>query len=301
MRTIKGLKLIREFDPWRSKLCTCPQKFTLNPYTGCAHGCLYCYARSYIKDFTKVRLKEGLMRKVLSDLSKLPRGALISMSESSDPYTPPEHRLGMTRKVIHAILLRGFRLLIVTKSDLVVRDSDLLSKGGAAVSITITTLNDELAKKLEPGAPPPSKRIEAVEALSSKDVPVTVRVDPIIPFINDDQPSLAALVKEVANAGATQITTSTYKARWDSLARLAKAFPNLKKKLYTIYVQRGVKIGGYFYLPPEVRLRYLIAVREAALREGLSFATCREGFPHLHTPGIYCDGSTYAFTTDLLQ
>ncbi|MCD6323651.1 MAG: radical SAM protein [Desulfurococcales archaeon] len=257
---IRGLKIIREFDPWRSKLCTCPHKFTLNPYTGCAHGCLYCYARSYIKDFTRVRLKDKLLQRVLSDLNRIPKGALISMSESSDPYTPPEHRIGVTRKVIQAILSKGFRLLIVTKSDLVVRDEDLLSSGNAAVSITITTINDELARRLEPGAPPPSRRIDAVKKLTSAGVPVTVRIDPIIPFLNDSSEDLSELVEEVANAGALQVTTSTYKARWDSLRRLSTAFPAIKDKLYDAYVERGVRVGGYFYLPPEVRLRYLLIV-----------------------------------------
>ncbi len=297
MVRIRGLRVIREFDPWRSRLCTCPHKFTLNPYTGCAHGCIYCYARSYIKDFSRPRPKKNLLVNVLHDLDRLPKGALISMSESSDPYTPPEETLGLTRKVIKAILARGFRLLLVTKSDLVTRDTDLLKDGGVAVSITITTLKDELAKKIEPGAPPPSQRVKAVERLSRSSIPVTVRIDPIIPRVNDGLDDLRELIDAVADAGVKQVTTSTYKARWDSLARLSKVFPHLKDWFYSTYISKGEKVGGYFYLPREIRLRYMLTVMKLALDKGLAFATCREGLSFLNTPGIYCDGSTYTITS----
>ena len=292
---IRGLSVIREFDPWSSPLCTCPHKFTLNPYTGCGHKCLYCYARSYIPSFDRPRPKKDLLQRMGKDLRKIPAGMLISLSESSDPYTPPEKVLELTRKAIRIILDAGMRLLILTKSDLVRRDIDLLRNAAAAVSITITTLNDNLARRIEPGAPPPSRRIRAVEELSDAGIPVTVRIDPIIPWVNDPSEDIKNLVRRVAEAGAAQVTTSTYKARWDSLKRLTQEFPELRKSLYEAYVTKGVKLGGYFYLPKEVRLRYLMLVREEVLARGMAFATCREGFPQLHTPGIYCDGSTYAY------
>ena len=298
---IKGLSVIREFDPWNSPLCTCPHKFTLNPYTGCAHGCLYCYARSYIKDFDHPRPKKDLISRLIKDLRKLPEGLLISMSESSDPYTPPEKVLGITREAIKQVLNRGMRLLIVTKSDLVTRDADLLKDAPASVSITITTLSDSLAKKIEPGAPPPTRRLQAIKELSQEGIPVTVRVDPIIPELNDSSEELIELIDVVAEAGAQQITTSTYKARWDSLKRLGNAFPELRKKLYRMYVNEGIKVGGYFYLQAKRRLNYIMMVREEAMKEGLAFATCREGFPQLHTPGIYCDGSTYSYLRKTLH
>jgi len=292
---IKGLSVIREFDPWNSPLCTCPHKFTLNPYTGCAHGCLYCYARSYIKDFDHPRPKKNLISRLIKDLRKLPEGLLISMSESSDPYTPPEKVLGISREAIKQILNHGMRLLIVTKSDLVMRDADLLRDAPASVSITITTLSDSLAKEIEPGAPPPTRRLQAIKELSREGIPVTVRVDPIIPGVNDSRKEIIELIDAVAEAGAKQITTSTYKARWDSLKRLSNVFPELRKKLYRIYVDEGIRMGGYFYLQRGLRLNYIMTVREEAMKEGLAFATCREGFQNLHTPGIYCDGSTYTY------
>ncbi len=292
---IRGLRVIREFDPWGSRLCTCPHKFTLNPYTGCGHGCIYCYARPYIRNFNRPRPKESLIVRVLKDLDRLPKGALISMSESSDPYTPPEAVYGLTRRVLKVILERGFRVLIVTKSDLVTRDKDLLNKHPTAVSITITTPRDEIARIIEPGAPAPSRRLTAVKELSDAGIPVTVRIDPIIPGVNDSPEELEELAERVAGAGAVQITSSTFKARWDSLKNLGKAFPNLRSRLYDMYVNKGERIRGYFYLPPEIRLKYMAFMKKVAEKHGLAFATCREGFYWLSTPGIYCDGSAYAY------
>ncbi len=297
MVRVRGLKVIREFDPWGSPLCTCPHKFTLNPYTGCGHHCIYCYARSYIPGFDRPRPKKDLLRRVRHDAAVLPKGSLISVAESSDPYTPPEKVLGLTREVLKILVGAGHRVLVVTKSELVVRDADIL-KGRAAVAITITTLEDDVAAKIEPGAPPPSRRIRAVEELSRRGVPVSVRIDPIIPYINDDQPMLERLVREVAEAGALQVITSTYKARWDSLARFRRALPDVGERLVRLYRGIGEKVGGYLYLPREVRVRMLMPVWREALRQGLAFSTCREGLPTLNTPGIYCDGSTWAYLAD---
>ncbi len=297
MVRVRGLRVIREFDPWGSPLCTCPHKFTLNPYTGCGHHCLYCYARSYIPGFDRPRPKKDLLRRVRHDVAVLPKGSLISVAESSDPYTPPERVLGLTREVLKILVGAGHRVLVVTKSDLVTRDADIL-RGRAAVSITITTLDDEVAAKIEPGAPPPSRRIRAVEELSRRGVPVSVRIDPIIPYINDDPIMLERLVKEVAEAGALQVITSTYKARWDSLARFRRALPDTGEALARLYRGIGEKVGGYLYLPREVRVRMLMPVWRAALRHGLAFSTCREGLPILNTPGVYCDGSTWAYLAD---
>ncbi len=291
----KGLRVIRLFDPWSSPYCTCPLKFTLNPYTGCGHRCLYCYARSYVRDFGKPRPKRNLLQDVLHDLVRVPRHSLVELSASSDPYTPPEARLGLTRAVLKAIASRGFKILVVTKSDLITRDIDILSSSNSSVAITITTLDPSLAKRLEPGAPPPSARLKAIRELKEAGVPVTLRLDPIIPYINDSTRSIEEVIAEAVEAGALQVTTSTYKARPDSLRRLCKAFPEDCSRLRRLYLGYGVRLHGYRYLPSRMRLNYILRVRDVAYRYGLAFASCREGFKHLNTPGIYCDGSTYAY------
>jgi DNA repair photolyase len=296
------LRVIKPFDPWRSPLCTCPMKWVLHPYTGCAHLCLYCYAANYIPRHNIVRPKNELIYNVLHDVKLLPKGALVEMSTSSDPYTPPEDRLQLTRRVLQILLESGLRVLITTKSSLVVRDLDILSRfgGRVAVAITITTVNDELARVLEPGAPPPSERLKAVEILSRNGIPVTVRVDPIIPLVNDDPSNIEKLVKAVAKAGAVQITSSTYKAKPIDFKKMYELVKRLHgergaEEFRYLYFEdpNSEKVQGYRYLRQAQRFEYMKTIKELAENEGLAFATCREGFAYLHTPGIACDGSSY--------
>ncbi len=282
-------QVIRPFDPWRGRLCTCPPKFSFDPYTGCEHGCLYCYASSYIRRFYECRPKRDLVKIVRRDLGKLPRNALISMSNSSDPYTPMESHMMLTRRCLQEFLSRpDLRLLVITKSDLVARDADLLGGIRSAVTITITTLDHDLARRLEPNAPPPSRRLDALEKLSRAGIPVGVRLDPIIPFLNDGD--IEQLLKEVKNAGAIHVTSSTFKPRLDGWRRMEQAFPEACRKLKPLYFEQGERIGRSYYLPRALRFRLIKRVYEECRRLGLSFACCREGFPELNTAGS-CDGS----------
>jgi DNA repair photolyase len=286
---------MRLFDPWNSPLCTCPLKFTLNPYTGCAHGCIYCYARSYIRNFNNPRPKKKLILNLLHDLDFIPKGSIISMSESSDPYTPPEAKYGITRKVLETLNGKKFRILIVTKSDLVLRDADILKNNSSSVALTITTYRSEIASKIEPGAPTPSRRLNAIKRLSNEGIPVVARIDPIIPYINDDPNELKNLVQLLSKLGVKQIISSTYKARRDSLKRLISVYPHLKEKLVNLYIRNGSWRNGYYYLPIHIRLKYMILMKKLTENLGLAFATCREGLTFLHTPGMYCDGSSFLF------
>ena len=289
------MSVVTPFDPWRSPLCTCPTKYVVHPYTGCGHRCLYCYATSYIRDHSRPRPKEDLLYRLTRDLRRVPQGAVIEMSTSSDPYTPPEDSLGLTRSAIREVLSRGYTLLVTTKSTLVVRDLDILTRylGRVAVAITVTTLDSRVTSVLEPGAPPPDERLRAVRALSRAGVPVAVRVDPVVPYINDDPSGIERLVKAIAEAGALQVTSSTYKARYDDLARIARSFPDVWEKIAELY-RSGERVRGYTYLKRDLRLNYMKTVKEVAEYFGLAFQTCREGFPELGTPGYSCDGSSLA-------
>ena len=280
--------VIRPFDPWKGKLCTCPPKFSFDPYTGCEHGCIYCYASSYIRDFYRCRPKKDLIKRIRHDLDRLPKNALISMSNSSDPYTPMESELKLTRSCLNEFLNRDLRLLVITKSDLVTRDLDLLLKLRTAVTITITTLNGDITRKLEPNAPSPSRRLNAVSKLSSEGVPTGVRVDPIIPFINDD--GLEDLLREIRDAGARHVTASTLKPRWDGWKRLKEVFPEACFKLEPLYFKEGERIGRSYYLPASLRFKLMKRIANECRKLGLTFASCREGFVELTTAGT-CDGS----------
>ena len=212
------------------------------------------------------------------------------MSTSSDPYPPIEKELQLTRKTISLLLVEKRPLLITTKSDIVARDVDILAGNPVSVMLTITTIDDSLAKILEPGAPPPSARLRAIRVLVENGIPVGVRIDPITPFINDE--NAIDVVEEVASMGVRFIVTSTYKAKPDNFKRLTDAFPDLEAKLRKLYYGEGVLIGGYRYLSYKRRRQLLLPIVKKAKSLGLEYATCREGFSDkLFFNAKSCDGS----------
>jgi len=283
------MSVVAPFDPWRGKLCTCPPKYSFSPYTGCSHKCLYCYATSYIKAQESVP-KKDLLHRLLRDLNKANRDLTISMANSSDPYPPIEASLGLTRRCLEVLLPRGFKVMVITKSNIVARDVDLISRGNCTVSFTITTLDEQLASRMEPSAPRPRERVRALELLSKEGVPCIVRIDPIVPSLNDDERALRRLVEEVVRAGVKHVSSSTYKARPDNLARMIKAFPERARHWHELYYEEGLRVGPSRYLREELRLSLMKMVREIADEYGVTFSTCREGFAHLTTSAT-CDGT----------
>ncbi|HBC07964.1 MAG TPA: radical SAM protein, partial [Rhodospirillaceae bacterium] len=188
---------------------------SLNPYRGCEHGCVYCFARpshAYLGlspglDFeTKLFAKHDaaeLLRRELAARSY--RCQTLQLGANTDPYQPIERRFGITRGVLEVLAACNHPVSITTKSDLVLRDLDILApmaaKGLASVAVSVTTLDRRLARRLEPRAPTAAKRLRAVEGLSRAGVPVTVLAAPMIPALNDME--LDAIIAAGARAGAT--------------------------------------------------------------------------------------------------
>lgn len=276
---------IQPFDPWKSPLCTCPPKYSLNPYTGCGHRCLYCYATSFIKNFYKPRPKKDFLKIVEKELKKLPENSLISLSNSSDPYQPLESIYKYTRKFLELLTEKNYRILIITKSDLVLRDLDLLKNLRCAVSITITSKN--LSSKLEPGAPSYERRINAIKSLYKANIPVSVRLDPVIPGLNEKE--ILEILDEVAPF-IKHITASTYKAKPDSLKRLTDAFPEKRVFWEELYLKDGKRLGNAIYLKDKIRYELINPLYKKAKEYKISFATCREALKMFENPQK-CDGS----------
>jgi DNA repair photolyase len=277
--------LISRFDPWRSGLCTCPPKLTFNPYTGCDHQCVYCYASSYIPSFSDCRPKKDLLAALKREATKL-NGETISIANSSDPYPRAEVSTGLTRRCLEILAESNCKIQIITKSNLVVRDDDLLSKIPSTVAFTVTTDDDDIAKLIEPHAPLPSQRLRAAQDLIKKGIPVSVRIDPIIPLVNDQ---LQKLIADLASIGVKHLTCSTYKAKPDNWMRLAQAMPKVAEKLKPLYFQQGEKIDGNTLLPKELRFRLLKSIHDLAVTNNMKFGVCREGLAELNTAP--CDGS----------
>ena len=160
--------ILSPFDPWKSRLCTCPSKLSLNPYTGCPHGCLYCYARSYIPHFSCCRPKADLLRRLAREASRIQPGRLVAMSNSSDPYPPLEEKLRLSRSCLKILKARGLEVQVVTKSGLVAQDADLLAGMISCVAMTLTTLDDSVSRVLESGAALPGQSLPERQARSAR-------------------------------------------------------------------------------------------------------------------------------------
>ena len=161
-----------------------------------------------------------------------------------------------------------------------------MGKVPSSVALTITTLDAEVASVLEPRAPTPAERLRAAEDLIGKGIPVSVRIDPIIPLVNDKQEKL---VDTLANIGVKHVTASTYKIKPDNWRRFTAALPAVAEKLAPLYFKQGEKMGGNTLLPLDLRLKLLKNIRDLATSNGMRFGVCREGLAQLNTAP--CDGS----------
>jgi len=191
-----------------------PFELSVNPYRGCEHGCIYCYARpahAYLElspglDFeSRLFAKLNAAEVLRAELSR--RGytcSPISIGANTDCYQPIERRYAITRKLIELLSDCGHPLTIVTKSALIERDLDLLGPMGRAnlakVFVTVTTLDRVLARRLEPRAPAPQRRLDTIRALTAAGVPVGVMIAPVIPALNDK--SIEESLEAAAQAGA---------------------------------------------------------------------------------------------------
>lgn len=192
-----------------------PFRWTINPYRGCEFGCKYCYAR-YTHEFMEIAVEEfedkiyakaSAAYTLRKELARVPLKDHIALGTATDPYQPAERRFGRTRSILEVFAReRGRHLGITTKSDLVARDIDLLRQIAQAnvlsINITITTLDEKMARLLEPRAPRPELRLGALGKLSKAGLLVGVFPNPVMPLITDSEEQLDALAKAARDRGA---------------------------------------------------------------------------------------------------
>jgi DNA repair photolyase len=217
-----------------------PFDWTLNPYRGCEHGCIYCYARPYHEylgfssgmDFeTRLVAKPDAPELLVSELSSPSwRPVPVVMSAITDIYQPIEHRMRIARRCLEVLAECGQPVSTMTKSSLVLRDVDLWSKlasmNAGRVTVTLVTLDADLAQTLEPRATSPAGRLRAIRELTAAGIPVTVNVAPVIPGLTDAE--LPGILEAAASAGARR-------AAW-VLLRL----PYQLKDLFLEWLERNV-------------------------------------------------------------
>ena len=183
---------------------------TMNIYRGCCHGCLYCDSRSACyqnPDFDTVKAKADALRILRDDLARKVRPAFIATGAMSDPYNPFEASLQLTRHALELIDAYQCGAAIATKSDLIVRDGDILDSiarhSPVICKLTITTTDDALAARLEPGAPSPSRRLAALRELADRGLFAGVLLMPVLPFLEDTEENVLEVVERAAEAGAS--------------------------------------------------------------------------------------------------
>jgi DNA repair photolyase len=245
--------------PVRSILNRCVSKrempftWTVNPYRGCEFACKYCYAR-YTHEFMEMRdgvdfeqkiyVKQHAADLLRQELRRVKPGEEIAIGTATDPYQPAERRYEVTRAILEEFARHeGLELGIVTKSNLVLRDIELLQqiarKNDISVHVTITTLNVDLARILEPRAPRPDLRLEAVRRLNQAGINAGVSCSPLIPEITDSPRDLEAVVRATAEAGGKHIFANPLFLKPCSAAVfmpfLEQEFPQLAENYRTRY------------------------------------------------------------------
>ena len=254
--------------PVRSLLNRCtsarvPFVWTINPYRGCEFACKYCYAR-YTHEFMEMRdgadfeqkiyVKQHAADLLRQELRQVKPGEDIAIGTATDPYQPAERRYEITRAILQELgRHQGLELSLITKSNLILRDLDLLRQiavgNRLSVHVTITTLNVELARLLEPRAPRPDLRLEAVRQLSQSGLRVGVSCSPVLPGITDSPKDLDALVYAVAEAGARHIFANPLFLKPCSAAVflpfLEKEFPELRERYGEHYGKRAFLPKAY--------------------------------------------------------
>jgi len=240
-----------------------PFSWAINPYRGCEFACKYCYAR-YTHEFMELRDGVDFERKIFvkqqaaellrRDLKKVKRGEQIAIGTATDPYQPAERRFEVTRAILEELAQHaGLEIGIVTKSNLVTRDAEILrrlaEKNTLFVNVTVTTVDVELARKLEPRAPRPDLRLEAVRQLNLAGVDAGVICAPVLPEISDHPRDLEALVKAARDVGAKYIYANPLFLKPCSAAVflpfIAEHFPALVEVYRTRYADRAFLPKGY--------------------------------------------------------
>ncbi|HSY65713.1 MAG TPA: radical SAM protein [Terriglobales bacterium] len=254
--------------PVRSLLNRCtgsrmPFTWTINPYRGCEFACKYCYAR-YTHEFMELRdgvdfeqkifVKQHAADLLRQELHHVKPGEDIAIGTATDPYQPAERRFEVTRAILEELVrYRGLEIGIVTKSNLVLRDVEVLQQVAKSnrlfVNITITTLNVDLARILEPRAPRPDLRLDAIQELNQAGIAAGVICAPVLPGITDSPRDLEALVRATAQAGGKHIYANPLFLKPSSSAVfmpfLEKEFPELVESYQQRYKDRAFLPGSY--------------------------------------------------------
>lgn len=261
----------------------------MNLYRGCQHGCIYCDSRSscYQMDhlFVDIEVKENAIELLEAALKSKRRSCMIGTGSMTDPYIPLEEDLGLTRRSLELIEKYGFGATVLTKSDRVLRDLDVLqrinNRTKAVVQMTLTTCNEGLCRLIEPNVSTTARRVAALKEFQRAGVPTVVWLCPILPFLNDTPENIRGIVDRCADAGVKGIIqfgmglTLREGSREYFYSQLDKKFPGLKERYIHTY--------GGAYNVPSPREQELLALFHAQCERYGIWHDNDQIFHYLHT------------------
>ncbi len=267
--------------------------YGMNLYRGCQHHCIYCDSRSLcygIEDFDgEVLIKTNAIDLLRDELSRKRKKGIIGTGSMHDAYMPIEEKVKLTKRALEAIADYGFGVHVVTKSDLVLRDVPILKKISryhtAAVSLTITTIDDELSEIVEPGAPPSSARFRALKELSDAGIETRIALMPSLPFIEDTEENVFAIAEEANRCGVQAIVpwfgmSMRDRQRAYFYERLDELFPGLKN--------RYIETFGENYNCPSPRADTLSRRFHALCKQhGIATSVKPSLAPRVEQPGLF--------------
>ena len=253
--------------------------YGMNLYRGCTHGCIYCDSRSkcyqFTHDFEDIEVKQNAPELLEAALKSKRKKGMIGTGSMSDPYMHCEEQLRLTRKCLEVILRQGFGVAVQTKSDRILQDIDLLEKinreAKCVAQITLTTYDDELCRIIEPNVCNTKRRIEVLEKLQERGIPTVVWLTPILPFINDTEENVKAILEECIRVGVKGIIcfdmglTLREGDREYYYAALDKHFPGLKQQ----YIQR---YGNAYELPSPKSRELMSLFRNTCKAHGIMYS-----------------------------
>lgn len=261
----------------------------INLYRGCLHGCIYCDSRSLCYQmahaFEDIEVKENALELLEQALKQKRKRCMIGTGAMTDPYLPIEEKLRMTRGALELIDKYGFGATVLTKSTLVLRDLDLLARINrhtkAVVQMTLTTLDDELCRLIEPKVSVTSQRLQALKSFRDAGVPTVVWLCPILPFLNDTPENIALILANCADAGVKGVLcfnmglTLREGNREYFYAQLDRLFPGLK--------ERYIRTYGNQYVINSPRNEELMRLFHETCEKAGMLHHVEEIFPYLHT------------------
>ena len=262
--------------------------YGINIYRGCTHGCIYCDSRSRCYQFTHpfedIEIKQNAPNLLEKALKSKRKKCMIGTGAMSDPYMHCEENLRLTRKCLEIILENDFGVAIQTKSDRILRDIDLLAKinrsAKCVVQMTLTTYDDDLCRILEPNVCITKRRIEVLEEMRKNGIPTIVWLTPILPFINDTEDNITAILNECERVGVKGIInfgmglTLREGDREYYYAALDRHFPGMKEQ----YIKRY----GNVYELPSPNAKELMGLFQRICKEKGMLSTPDECFRFMH-------------------